>query len=81
MKKRKVYYDHNATTPMRERRFAMAPLFSEIFGNASSVHTFGQEAKKHLEDARETVAKVCWLPPSPRDNFHGCGSPSRITLL
>jgi cysteine desulfurase len=54
---RPIYLDHAATTPMRpEVLEAMLPYFSDTFGNASSIHTFGQKAKKALEDAREVVA-------------------------
>lgn len=59
-----------------EAALAMAPLFSEIFGNASSVHTFGQEAKKHLEDARETVAKLLNAAKPEEIIFTGCGTES-----
>lgn len=56
---RRIYLDHTATTPLDERVFeAMRPYFSEMFGNASSIHAFGREAKAALEKARETVAKA-----------------------
>ncbi|MDL1892524.1 cysteine desulfurase [Sphingobacteriales bacterium CHB3] len=56
---KRVYLDHTATTPLDERVFeAMRPYFSEAFGNASSVHSFGREAKSALEKARETIAKA-----------------------
>ncbi len=52
-----IYLDHAATTPVRpEVREAMLPYFSETFGNASSIHLFGQKARKALEDARAIVA-------------------------
>lgn len=52
-----IYLDHSATTPVRKEVVdAMMPFFSDTFGNASSVHTFGQNAKRALEDAREVVA-------------------------
>ncbi len=54
---RAIYLDHAATTPVRPEVIeAMLPYFSETFGNASSIHMFGQKAKKALEDARELVA-------------------------
>lgn len=54
-----IYLDHAATTPVRpEVLEAMLPYFSQRFGNPSSIHTLGQEARKALEDARETVAHV-----------------------
>jgi cysteine desulfurase len=49
--------DHNATTPMRaEVQEAMQPYLKDKFGNASSVHTFGREAAKGINRAREQVA-------------------------
>ena len=54
-----VYLDHAATTPLRpEALEAMIPYLTEVFGNPSSIHTMGQEARKALEASRETVAKV-----------------------
>jgi cysteine desulfurase len=54
---RQVYLDHNASTPAHpEVVEAMLPYFSERFGNPSSVHGFGREAREGLETAREQVA-------------------------
>ncbi|HTY79893.1 MAG TPA: IscS subfamily cysteine desulfurase [Candidatus Bathyarchaeia archaeon] len=54
---RLVYLDHNASTGVHpEVLQAMLPYFSERFGNASSVHAFGREAREGLETAREQVA-------------------------
>ncbi len=54
---RRVYLDHNASTPVHpEAVAAMLPYFSEWFGNPSSVHGFGREAREGLETAREQVA-------------------------
>ncbi len=54
---RRVYLDHNASTPVHpEVVQAMLPYFSEHFGNPSSVHGFGREAREGLETAREQVA-------------------------
>ena len=56
---RRVYFDHNATTPMApEVLAAMLPYFSEEFGNASSIHSFGQAARGAVERARESVAAL-----------------------
>ena len=55
----RIYLDHTATTPLDDRVFeAMRPYFSGTFGNASSIHSFGREAKTALEKARETIAKT-----------------------
>ena len=52
-----VYLDHNATTPVDpEVVEAMVPYLSEHFGNASSVHAIGRDAKVALENAREQIA-------------------------
>ena len=54
---RSVYLDHNASTPVHpEVLQAMLPYFSERFGNPSSVHGFGREAREGLETAREQIA-------------------------
>ena len=53
------YFDHNATTPVSPEVFqAMAPLMTEVFGNASSIHQFGQEARGELDRARRSVASM-----------------------
>lgn len=54
----KVYFDNGATTMVdKEVVKAMQPYFTEKFGNASSLHNFGQEAKEALEKSREVIAK------------------------
>lgn len=54
----KVYLDNGATTMVdKEVGKAMQPYFIEIYGNASSLHKSGQEAKKALEQSREIIAK------------------------
>ena len=56
---RRVYMDYAATTPVKQEVVdAMLPYFTETFGNASSPHGFGRDAKKVLISARETVAKT-----------------------
>jgi len=62
--KRRVYMDHSATTPVRpEVVEAMMPYFGESFGNASSVHGFGQEGRSAVESAREKVASLIGADP------------------
>ena len=57
--KRIVYADNAATTPVsREVIDAMTPCFEEIWGNPSSLHAKGRDAKDVLDDARERIAKV-----------------------
>ncbi|HTK91044.1 MAG TPA: cysteine desulfurase NifS [Verrucomicrobiae bacterium] len=54
---RRVYLDHNASTPVHpEVLEAMLPYFTERFGNPSSIHGFGREAREGLDTARERVA-------------------------
>ncbi|MDP7115992.1 MAG: cysteine desulfurase NifS [Candidatus Woesearchaeota archaeon] len=55
----KCYMDHAATTPVdKEVVNVMLPYFSEKFGNSSSLHQWGQEAKEALESARDECAKL-----------------------
>lgn len=59
MKNGKIYMDNAATTRVDERVIgAMAPYFSERFGNASSLHEYGRGASVAVEVAREKVAKL-----------------------
>ncbi|HSJ15000.1 MAG TPA: aminotransferase class V-fold PLP-dependent enzyme, partial [Longimicrobiales bacterium] len=52
-----VYLDHAATTATRpEVREAMAPFLGDRFGNPSSIHRYGRQARNALEQARERVA-------------------------
>lgn len=60
----RYYFDHNATTPVSaEVLEAMLPVMTEVYGNASSVHTFGQAARKKLDDARRHVAGLLGARP------------------
>src|ERR1044071_2228843 len=62
---RRVYLDSNATTPMRpEVVAAMMPVFTEDYGNPSSIHWFGQQAKSLIDDARQQVARLIHAEPS-----------------
>jgi cysteine desulfurase len=55
---RRVYLDHNASTPVHPEVLAeMLPYFSERFGNPSSAHGFGRDARAGLDTARERVAR------------------------
>lgn len=55
----RVYLDNNATTKLdREVLDSMMPYMTEIFGNASSHHSFGQEAAKGMNEAREKIAEL-----------------------
>jgi cysteine desulfurase len=73
---KRIYMDHNATTPLREEVLeAMLPYLREDYGNASSLHHFGIQARRAVEWARETVASA--LGAKPREIlFTGCGTES-----
>jgi len=61
---RKIYLDFAATTPIDPRvKRSMEPFFSKKFGNTMSLHSFGQEAKEALEEAREIVADFMGAKP------------------
>lgn len=56
---KRIYMDYSATTPVKKEVVdAMLPFFSDTFGNASSPHYFGREAKKVLMKARDTIANT-----------------------
>jgi cysteine desulfurase len=56
---RRIYLDYSAGKPVDPRvTDAMLPFFNSRFGNPSSFHTFGQEAKQELQNSREVVAKL-----------------------
>jgi cysteine desulfurase len=59
---RKVYFDHNATTPVHpEVAASVQPYLGDLFGNPSSIHWAGRDVRKAVEDARENIAA-----------FYGC---------
>jgi cysteine desulfurase len=61
----RVYFDHNATTPVAPSvAEVMTRVLVEEFGNASSIHHFGQRAKGILDDARSAVADLIKADPS-----------------
>jgi cysteine desulfurase len=61
-----VYFDHNATTPLDpEVLETMVSCLRQTYGNASSIHRFGQSAKQRLEAARRQLAD--WLHSSPNE--------------
>ncbi len=61
---RRIYFDHNATTPVASAVLAeMLPYLSAEHGNASSVHSFGQSARGAVERARESVAALIGARP------------------
>ena len=60
-----VYADNAATTKISDTALnAMMPMFADVYGNPSSLHSIGQKAKEYLEDARAKVAKCINAEPS-----------------
>ena len=60
-----VYFDYNATTPLDPQvREAMLPFLDEVWGNPSSVHHVGRQARAHLDEARDRAAQVLGAKPS-----------------
>ncbi len=56
---KKIYFDHNATTPVDPEVFdAMLPFFKEEYGNPSSIHWAGRNSRKAVEEARDKVCKL-----------------------
>ncbi|WP_373078504.1 cysteine desulfurase NifS [Fusobacterium varium] len=61
----RVYLDNNATTKMDNEVFeAMVPYLTEYYGNASSLHLFGKETNKAMNESRETIAKYLGVEPN-----------------
>ena len=83
---KRIYLDHTATTPLDPRVMeAMLPYFSGTFGNASSIHAYGREAKEALERARAVIAQAIGAQPAEvfftsggteADNIALCGVPA-----
>lgn len=68
MEKRRLYMDYSATTPVKKEVLdEMMPYYTTYFGNASSFHQFGREAKEGLDKAREQVAAL--INAQPREIF------------
>ncbi len=73
---RTVYLDNNATTRVAPEVIdAMRPFCDELWGNPSSMHTFGGQVRKHVDHAREQVATLIGADPS-EIIFTSCGSES-----
>ncbi len=61
---RRVYLDHNASTAVHPEVLAeMLPFFAEIYGNPSSIHAFGREAREGVDQARERIARFLQVSP------------------
>ncbi len=78
---KRIYLDNAATTALSPKVLeAMMPYLTEIYGNASSPHWFGQEARRGVEAAREKLAKALGADPS-EIVFTGGGTESDNTAL
>ncbi len=76
-----VYFDNNATTMVSpEVRAAMEPFFTELYGNPSSMHKFGGQVKKYVEEARAKVAELLGCQ-SEEIIFTSCGTESDSTAI
>ncbi|MBI5740334.1 MAG: cysteine desulfurase NifS [Nitrospirae bacterium] len=76
-----VYLDNNATTRIADEvREAMMPFLTELYGNPSSMHTFGGQVHRHIEVAREQVAALINAEPG-EIIFTSCGTESDNTAL
>ena len=63
--KDRIYLDYAATTPLgNAARTAMLPWLGDLFGNASSVHGNGREARKACEKARKQIAEAIGAEPN-----------------
>jgi len=76
-----IYFDNNATTKVAEEVLEeMQPLFSELYGNPSSMHTFGGQIGRRIRLARERVAALLGCDPA-EIIFTGCGTESDNTAI
>jgi cysteine desulfurase len=61
---KRVYLDYAATTPTHPDVIkTMTPLFFDVFGNPSSIHTCGQESRSYIEESRKSLAKLIGASP------------------
>jgi cysteine desulfurase len=65
MSEERIYFDYAATTPLDPRVLeAMLPYMTEHFGNPNSIHSFGREARRAIDEAREKIAQLLNCQPS-----------------
>ncbi|HHE32411.1 MAG TPA: cysteine desulfurase [Chlorobaculum parvum] len=77
---RQIYFDHNATTPLHPEVKKEMVAAMEMFGNPSSMHAFGREARANVEDARQRVAAFMGAE-AEEIVFTGSGSEGNNTVL
>lgn len=77
-----IYLDNNATTKVApEVMEAMLPFFTELYGNPSSMHTFGGQVAQKIKKAREQVAAILGAAESDEILFTSCGTESDATAI
>lgn len=77
-----IYLDYNATTPLDPQvREAMLPYWGEVWGNPSSVHHVGRQARAALDDARERAAQVLGCKPSEVTFTSGGTESANLAIL
>jgi len=78
---KEVYLDNNATTRVTDEVIeAMLPYFGTLYGNPSSMHTFGGQTSRKIEDARESVSELINAEPG-EIIFTSCGTESDNTAI
>lgn len=80
MEKRRVYFDHNATTPLHPEVKKTMVEMMDVFGNPSSLHGFGRQARGYVEEARNKIAGFIGASPD-EVMFVGSGSEANNTVL
>jgi cysteine desulfurase len=78
--KRRIYFDNNATTPLHPEVKKTITEVMDVFGNPSSLHSFGRFAHTYVEEAREKVARFIGASPD-EIMFVGSGSEGNNTVL
>ncbi|HCX70825.1 MAG TPA: cysteine desulfurase NifS [Firmicutes bacterium] len=74
---KRIYMDHAATTPLHpEVLAAMMPYLTELYGNPSSIHSFGRETRQAIDTARDTIAENLGAVDASEIIFTGSGSES-----
>ncbi len=77
-----IYVDNNATTEvLPEVVEAMTPFFGKLYGNPSSMHSFGGQVGKHIDSARENIANFLGASRPSEIVFTGCGTESDNTAI
>ncbi len=80
--KKVIYMDNNATTKVDEEVFEeMKPYFTSLYGNPSSMHTFGGQVGKKIKVAREKVARLIGAQYTTEIIFTSCGTESNSTAV